>query len=247
MASMTPPKQVRISQDGIFYTLQGEGPLVGVPSLFVRLDTCNLRCKWGQTECDAAYTSWRPGSLRMDIDELVLQINHQMTMQKCRHVVITGGEPMLQAEAVQAICRSVIGRGGHTTIETNGTIQIGCAADLICLSPKLRSSTPFGTKYQQLHTENRWNPSAIRFLMEHYSYYFKFVIDHPQDYHEVFTMLAEVGQRLPDSDHVVFMPQGINQDELIEKGKWIAEDCKEFGVRFSPRLQIAIWGNKAGT
>lgn len=242
-----PPSQVRVSSDGIFYTLQGEGPLVGVPSVFVRLDTCNLRCKWGETLCDAYYTSWTPGSVRISLPLFLGQVSRTMNDRGCEYLVITGGEPILQEEAVQALCRMATAEKFHTTIETNGTKFISCAADLICLSPKLKSSTPVGTKYEQMHEKNRWNPEVIRQFMEHYEYYFKFVINEEKDVHEVLTMLNDVGQELPDPQHVLFMPQGVHPQELLERGRWIAEWCKVLGVRFTPRLQIELWGNTPGT
>lgn len=176
-----------------------------------------------------------------------------MVKKNCRHLVITGGEPVLQEEAVQALTRMVVGARynvfgkPHSTIETNGTKFISCAADLICLSPKLQSSTPVGTKYEKMHEKTRWNPEAIKQFMAQYDYYFKFVIDTENDFPEMLDMLVEVGQPLPDPDHVVVMPQGVDADTLIKKGKWIATWCKDFGIRFSPRLQIELWGNTPGT
>lgn len=244
------PATVRVSTDGIFYTLQGEGPLAGIPSVFVRLDTCNLRCKWGDTLCDAHYTSWNPGDRRTDLVEFVNEVGGFFRRYPAKHLVITGGEPMLQQDAVKALCMMATVHGYHTTIETNGTVFVSCAADLICLSPKLKSSTPTGTKYEELHEKNRWCPevrAAIRQFMQHYNYYFKFVINEEADIKEALMMLYEVGQRLPDPQHVVFMPQGIHTDDLNDRAKWIAEWCKQLGVRYTPRLQIQLWGNKPGT
>lgn len=238
----------RVSQDGVFYTLQGEGPLIGVPSVFVRLDTCNLRCKWGDILCDAHYTSWTPGELRVSGEDLVDQVFEYIRRHKCRHLVITGGEPLLQEEVVQLLCREALIGKVHSTIETNGTKFISCSADLICISPKLKSSTPVGTKYEAMHVSNRWNPITVKRLMECYEYYFKFVIDDPdRDVPEVLGMLEEVGQKVNDPWHVLFMPQGIDSLDLEIKGKALAEWCKKLGVRMTPRLQVSLWGNTPGT
>lgn len=237
----------RLSTDKIFHTLQGEGPLLGTPSIFARLDRCDLRCKWGDTVCDAFYTSWDPKGARVNTAQLCTDLTNLMREKKCRHVVITGGEPTLQEEAVRSIASAVASVGGHSTIETNGTRYIRSPfIHLACLSPKLRSSTPVGTKYEEMHEKNRWNPQAIKDWMKG-DYYFKIVIDREEDIREVQEMLAEVGQPLADPAHVLFMPQGITAEELWTRGRWVAEVCKELGCRFTPRLQIDLYGNTRGT
>jgi 7-carboxy-7-deazaguanine synthase len=239
--------ETRLSTDGIFFTLQGEGPLVGTPSIFVRLDTCNLHCKWGNTLCDAHYTSWDPSGAKVITADLCKSILDAMRDHKCKHVVITGGEPALQAETVRAIQSTVDLAGGQCTIETNGTIFVPGFHGLVCLSPKLMTSTPVGTPFEKVHERNRWKPEVIRRWISSHQYYFKFVIDREEDVEEVLALLKEVDQVLPDPAHVVFMPQGITAEEIWLRGRWVAEECKRLGVRFSPRLQIDIWGNKPGT
>ena len=76
----------------IFYSLQGEGSLVGVPSVFVRTSGCNLRCSW----CDTPYTSWKPEGAELTLD----QIMDEVRAHPARHVVVTGGEPMIAPEIV---------------------------------------------------------------------------------------------------------------------------------------------------
>lgn len=240
-------RPVRISSDGIFYSVQGEGPLIGVPSLFIRLDTCNLKCKWGDTICDAHYTSWTPGDTTIPLNKLCADTVIAMNTHRCRHVVITGGEPTLQEAAVHALANVVRANGGHSTIETNGTRWIKAPLDLICLSPKLKSSTPVGTKFEKVHSRNRWNPKAIENWMQSNVYFFKFVVDTPDDIEEVLQLLAQVDQRLPDPEHVVLMPQGITAEELWRRGRWLAELCKDIGARFTSRLQVDLYGNRPGT
>lgn len=215
--------------------------------MFVRLDTCNLRCKWGDTLCDAHYTSWTPGDQRVDLDKFVHHVAERLDALKCRFLVITGGEPTLQGEAVAALCRMALVKQVHSTIETNGTVLVNCAADLICLSPKLRSSVPVGTKYEKMHDTHRWNPQVVKDYIDGFDYFFKFVIDDERDIAEVLQMLRQVGQSLPDPKHVVFMPQGVTTRELMERSRWLASLCKDLGVRFTPRLQIDLWGNTPGT
>ena len=71
----------------LFFSIQGEGELTGIPSVFVRTSGCNLRCRW----CDTKYSSWTPEGENVDIEELV----EKVCSYPARHVVITGGEPML--------------------------------------------------------------------------------------------------------------------------------------------------------
>jgi 7-carboxy-7-deazaguanine synthase len=243
---------VRVSSDGVFYTVQGEGPLVGVPSLFVRLDACNLKCRWGETVCDAYYTSWAPQGQAVALEELTRQMAAQVAAHAVRHLVITGGEPALQPRAVCALAAAFKAQvpAGHVTIETNGTLRVPGAAevlDLVCLSPKLSSSVPTGTKWEKVHARNRLRPEVLRWWRElGVPYYFKIVIDAPADVAEAVALLEQVGQAL-EPEHVLFMPQGIASDVLWERGRWVAAECKRLGVRFTPRIQIDLWGNTPGT
>lgn len=238
---------VRLSKDGIFYTLQGEGPLVGTPSLFIRLDNCNLKCKWGDTICDAHYTSWNPVGTTVDLDDLLENIAAYSLEHPVKHFVITGGEPALQPQAVKHIAGAVRGWLGHSTIETNGTRFVpNHGLDLICLSPKLSNSIPVGTEFEKVHTRNRYKPIEFRKWMDSAEYFFKIVIDQPADIEEALELLEEVGQSL-EPKHVLFMPQGIDAATLWARSRWLAEECKRLGVRFTPRIQVDIWGNTPGT
>ncbi len=118
----------------IFYSVQGEGTLVGVPSVFVRTSGCNLRCTW----CDTPYTSWKPEGTEMSNEAILAEV----AKFPARHVVITGGEPMLFAPVV-ALTESL--SNVHVTIETAGTVYQPVKADLMSISPKLANSTPEGS------------------------------------------------------------------------------------------------------
>ena len=80
----------------LFYTIQGEGILIGVPSVFFRTSYCNLRCIW----CDTPYTSWEPEDKRISINKIAEEI----AKYSCTHIVITGGEPFIQTEEVVTLC-----------------------------------------------------------------------------------------------------------------------------------------------
>src|SRR5580698_11608489 len=121
----------------LFYSLQGEGSLIGVPSFFIRTSGCNLRCSW----CDTPYTSWQPEGSEMSLDAICAELQRH----PARHVVVTGGEPMISPEIV-ALTERLRALGLHITIETAGTVFQPVACDLMSISPKLSNSTPEGTR-----------------------------------------------------------------------------------------------------
>lgn len=256
---MTRELTALVSKDRVFYTLQGEGPLMGMPSLFVRLDVCNLKCRWGDTYCDAFYTSWEPSGERVPGNQLWDEVRKALDAHPATGLVITGGEPALQPDVVRMLTRNVEERNVRlalpfhqrvrmTTLETNGTKYIADhGLTLVCLSPKLSTSTPVGSQYEKVHERNRWQPDVIRqWMQDGVEYYFKFVVDTPRDLDEVGAMLRDVNQPL-DPERVCLMPQGTDSKVLWERGRWLAEECKRLGVRFAPRLQIDLWGNTPGT
>jgi 7-carboxy-7-deazaguanine synthase len=226
---------VRISE--IFYSIQGEGTLVGVPSVFVRTSGCNLRCVW----CDTPYTSWAPeGS-----DRTVEQIVETVGTFPAQHVVVTGGEPMIAPQIVE-LTEQLRLRGLHITIETAGTVKAAVVCDLMSISPKLKNSTPFereGGRWAKQHERLRWQPGVLKELMASYDYQLKFVIADPQDLAELEEM-REVLQA--PRGKVLLMPEGTNAETIRQRGLWLAETCKERGYRFSPRLHVDLWGNKRG-
>src|SRR5690349_12088167 len=110
----------------IFYSIQGEGKLLGVPSVFVRASGCNLRCVW----CDTPYASWDPQGEDVSVDEIVRRVS----AHEANHVVVTGGEPMIMPEVV-ALCDALKSHGHHITIETAATVyKPGTKVDLASLS-----------------------------------------------------------------------------------------------------------------
>src|SRR3712207_4613712 len=117
----------------LFYSIQGEGKLTGVPSVFVRASGCNLRCTW----CDTPYASWDPEGEDLPVDEIVRRVAAFQT----KHVVRTGGEPMIMPDIGQ-LCAELHDRGNHVTVETAATVFKAVKLPLASLSPKLSNSTP---------------------------------------------------------------------------------------------------------
>jgi 7-carboxy-7-deazaguanine synthase len=219
----------------VFYSVQGEGSLVGVPSVFVRVSGCNLRCAW----CDTPYASWRPEGRTLSVPEILSEISRF----PARHVVLTGGEPMIFPEIV-TLTKQLRKLGLHITVETAGTVWAPVACDLMSISPKLANSTPSQPHHWRArHERLRIRPEVLRRLISAYDYQLKFVVVGPDDLPEISELIKQTGA---DRTKVVLMPEGVRAATLRRRGRWLIEICKREGLRFSPRLQIELWGNRRG-
>ncbi|MEX0805043.1 MAG: 7-carboxy-7-deazaguanine synthase QueE [Candidatus Binatia bacterium] len=222
----------------IFYSIQGEGRLVGLPSVFIRTSGCNLRCVW----CDTPYTSWEPEGTEMSLRE----ISQAVEIYPIRHVVITGGEPFL-APGIDELAAQLKTSGAHITIETAATLFKAVACDLISMSPKLSNSTPWqkhNGKFAAMHEEHRLNFAVMQQFIDSYEYQLKFVVDREPDFVEVGEVLDKL--KSVDNTRVLIMPQARTRKELRYKSRWIVELCKQHGYGYSPRLQIELYGNRRG-
>jgi 7-carboxy-7-deazaguanine synthase len=217
----------------LFYSIQGEGSLVGVPSFFIRASGCNLRCAW----CDTPYASWQPEGADLSL----AQILDEVKAHPARHVVVTGGEPMIAPE-IAPLTNCLRDLGLHITIETAGTVFQPVACDLMSISPKLKNSTPTGS-WAGRHDALRIQPGVLGELMARYEYQLKFVIGKREDVEEARGLAESLGA---SPERVILMPEGVDRDILRERGVWLAEICKEEGFRFSPRLQVELWGLRRG-
>ena len=224
-----------------FYSLQGEGELTGVPSVFIRTSGCNLRCNW----CDTPYASWNPEGTERSVDELVAEVRRH----PARHVVLTGGEPMI-AKNIRDLAAALRAAGQHITIETAATVAPdGIACDLASLSPKLRNSLPddrLPAAWRERHEATRWNPDAVRAWIDGYAYQFKFVVSSPADIEELEALLASLDRDIP-RHKILLMPEAISLDRMRERAAWLGELCKARGYRYAHRLHIELYGNKRGT
>jgi 7-carboxy-7-deazaguanine synthase len=220
----------------IFASIQGEGASIGVPSTFVRLAVCNLRCEW----CDTAYTwDWR----RYDRDEQVLESTSEAAAAAVgalspRNVVITGGEPLVQRRALAELAATLRAGGYRIEVETNGTIAPGELAPLVDqwnVSPKLASSGNAGLL--------RIRPDVLRAFAAQPRAFFKFVVSEPADLAEVEEVIAAADVR---AEQVILMPEGRTAAELATRSPWVAEASTVRGWRFSTRLHILVWGDRRG-
>ncbi len=213
---------------------------MGMPSVFIRTSGCNLRCRW----CDTPYASWKPEGEVLSAEEIMKRVR----AYPARHVVLTGGEPMIAPELPELAARLRVA-GYHITIETAATVMPeGIACDLASLSPKLLDSTPEITAagaWAKRHEETRYRPDVIRAWLETIECQLKFVVSAPSDLLEIEQVLNDIGP-VP-SDHILLMPEGIEMEVLQARSSWLAKLCLERGFRFAPRLQIQLYGNKRGT
>jgi len=221
----------------IFSSIQGEGVSMGVPSVFVRLSLCNLRCTW----CDTKYTwDWEHYDPKTEIVTLdVPEILHRVEAGKARNVVITGGEPLQQQRPLVALATALRQSGKRLEIETNGTYRpIPELADLINqwnVSPKLANSGNEPGK--------RDVPEAMTWFAAAPDAYFKFVVAGEDDLAEVQTLVARYAIPV---ERVLLMPEGRDPVALRQRSLWLVDQCREHGYRFSTRLHVILWGDKRG-
>ncbi len=220
----------------IFESIQGEGQFAGTPSAFVRTTGCNLRCWF----CDTRYTSWEPEGGQRTWHSVFEQLRES----PCAHVVVTGGEPMLQPD-VAPLTHALARAGKFVTIETAGTVYRPVHADLMSISPKLVNSTPQSGVWSERHERLRDRPDVVARMIGEFNYQLKFVIDHPEDIADVDAYRNRLAN-VP-ADRVWLMPQATTADELREKANWLKTAARQHGFQFTSRLQIELFGNARGT
>jgi 7-carboxy-7-deazaguanine synthase len=249
-------------------TIQGEGKLAGVPSLFIRLAGCNLRCMWTLPDgsfcrCDTPYASFEAEQdLQLNQDEIFSLIRHNS--DNLHHVVLTGGEPMLQHKHLALLAQRLKNELNlHLSIETNGTIfadDVAQHIDLFSISPKLSNSNPspqklatYGLKQNgplTYHTEKRRKIEVLQKYIDFCNIsekelQLKFVVGQPDDYQEIKEeFLAHLKDWNPAD--ILLMPLGATPEELKSTSNMVAEIAIKNGWRYAPRLHIDHFGPKPG-
>ena len=227
-------QKLRIAE--VFSSIQGEGIWSGVPSTFVRVSGCNLRCVW----CDTPYASCTPEGDFWEVSDLVVNVNGFGNL----HVVVTGGEPML-FDSTEELCENVAGK---VTIETAGTVFRSLRCDLMSISPKLANSTPpEESGWRQRHEKTRLNVPVLSQLIETYNHQLKFVVGDSltEDVRQIQALLAQLPK--VDADRILLMPEGTDSVTLHRRMTPLVPVCLEHGWRLSPRLHVDLFGNKRGT
>ena len=216
----------------VFKTIHGEGMLQGVPSVFIILYGCNLRCRW----CDTIYTDEYHKYDVMELEVLITKIDKF----NCSHVVITGGEPFLSPGIVE-LTDKLREKDYHITIETNGTIYKEISCDLLSISPKLNNSVPSNLSEQELISYNliRKNMIVLNKLISRYEYQFKFVIINPDEILEAKDIVNQLS--LNEISRNFIMPATNSRKELFACQKEFIKLCIEHNFRYSNRLQLQVW------
>ena len=221
----------------IFASIQGEGPSTGLPSTFVRLSLCNLRCEW----CDTRYTwDWAAYDPRTEIIDLpVADVIERVERTGTTNIVFTGGEPLLQQDDLTQVAEALVARGRRIEVETNGTITPEHAlAKHVAqwnVSPKLGNS---GNSVAE-----RERPDVLSWFRDCEAGVFKFVIAEQRDLEEVRGLMDRHG--IP-AGRVILMPEGQTPETIEERSAWLVPACIEAGYRFSTRLHVLLWGSERG-
>lgn len=210
----------------IFCSIQGEGKFLGTPAIFLRLHGCNLRCKY----CDTKY-AWYTFE-ELELKDIINKIINLLNIYNPKHLVITGGEPLLQEEGVFSLIEKVANLFDLIEIETNGTIKPKKHHGKVFYNVSIKLSNS-GLDYNE-----RINEDAIRYFNRINNSIFKFVVSDERDVEEVLQLIDEF--RL-DKDKIYLMPLASDKNTLEKKSKIVIELCKKYGFRYSDRLQIRIW------
>ncbi len=220
----TSAERLRVSE--VFASIQGEGPSVGTPSVFVRLQGCTIGCAW----CDTRY-AWDAGAGRPTTIEAVLA---EVKAAGPENVVVTGGEP-LEHTAFGPLVEGLKAAGRRVEVETAGTIAPPrVAVDQWNVSLKLAHSGVAEPRRLRDHPIGCFRDLGA---------WFKFVVDTESDLEEVLAIQARWG--LP-SGRIVLMPLGMRREEQQARMPAVIDWSRRHGFRFSPRLHLLIWGPKRG-
>jgi len=233
----TAEEQLPVSE--IFLSIQGEGVHSGTPSVFLRTYRCNLTCTW----CDSKYTWLDQDKAKPGVEYAPMSVSavvERVASLGCKHLVLTGGEPLLHQRVLAPLLATLRSEGFFIEVETNGTIAPSAdfaeSVDCFNVSPKISNSL--------VEESVRTRPESLRAFVRSGKAWFKFVVCDKRDIEEVESMLSRF--EIP-RDRVILMPEGIDAATLLDRSRWLAEVCRERGLRFSVRLHILLYGNKRGT
>jgi len=238
----------------IFHTLQGEGPSVGLPAVFIRASRCNLHCIWCDTDHTWNFegTPWPhekdavPGYQKHRKSEVTIDLTpaeaaHRILAFRCQRVVITGGEPLLQEDEFFEMIGIIKKKMPRCAIEveTNGTRTpsdgFHAAVSQFNVSPKLSNSG--------IPESLRLIPDALAYLAGSPKTWFKFVIATREDLAEVQHLVVQIPIV---RNRILLMPEGRTTAELERTAPMVADICRDLGFRFCDRLHVRLWGDQRG-
>jgi len=235
-----------LSDDKLFYTLEGEGEYVGRPSVFMRLSMCNLTCKGfasadSPNGCDS-FVSWSvKNKLTFDeIFEYMSQNRYNCYLKDGAILKITGGEPLIQQKQLLKLMEAFVARYAfcpNIDFETNGTIMpdniwVKEYSATFTVSPKLTNNGD--------PEEKRYKPQVLKWHVDNGSG-FKFVINNESDLNEIIEKYMQNPEIRIPYNRIWLMPCCGSRQEHTEKSVMVAELCKKHNLKFSPRLQLVIW------
>ena len=212
-------------------TVQGEGPALGTRCGFVRLGRCNQACSW----CDAGFSwDWSQYDPTKELTEMSVEdIVATLEPMAVDTIVLTGGEPLLQASKLEPLVRAFRDRGWKTHVETAGTLA--WKIDLIdqwVVSPKLANSG--------MDEQRRLKFDVLRGF-EAQGAAFKFVVVEPSDLDEVATVVERIG-----TTNVWIMPEGTTAETIARRTAELADAVIARGWNLTTRLHILAWGDERG-
>ena len=220
----------------IFKSIQGEGPNFGKPAIFLRTAQCNLKCTW----CDTKYTwDWENYDYAKEVKEMTIEeIKEQILDLEIKHLVITGGEPLLQQDDLADLL-SFLKPDFYVEIETNCTIlpnkMLTDLVDQWNVSPKTENSGNPLELYE--------NNECYYFFANQENCFFKYVVEDESDIPEIKKFVTKYN--IPEN-HVQLMTQASTKEEISAREKSISELAKTNNFLFSPRLHVAMWGAQRG-
>ncbi|HHF53290.1 MAG TPA: 7-carboxy-7-deazaguanine synthase QueE [candidate division WOR-3 bacterium] len=221
----------------IFNSIQGEGPKSGVPSIFLRLGGCNLRCRF----CDTAYSSfpeYRNQWLNLSTQKVVDMILKIKRNEK--NLVITGGEPLLQENALFLMLKIIHAEFATIEVETNGTLK---PSRLLHIGSKLHFNVSPKLSNSGVKKNLRLNHNALIFFSSMPGTIFKFVVKNKKDINEAEEIIKRFGIR---KESIYLMPLAKTKNALSRIAGFVAEEAIQMGVNYSDRLQIRLWGGERG-
>jgi organic radical activating enzyme len=252
---LTTSNKIAVSE--YFYSLQGEGRTMGIPAIFLRLTGCNLMCGGYGVEKDGILRDgaswvcdtiavWIKGttySFEELLDLLNEKINFIQRLNEGVHLVITGGEPLLQQGRIVSFleyleqnhaCKPIL------EIETNATIvpsvELDSRVHYWNTSPKLKNSG--------MPEKERIKAEALSFFYENSKTMFKFVISEFADWEEIKTDFIDTA--LVEKEQIVLMPAADSLENLLKKNQLVAEICIQHQIRMCTRLHVEIWNQLTG-